>query len=1339
MKKNFFRRLHRAISLVMVLSVVGSVLPSPIAVNRAGIAAAQTLMHEAAANMNPERNEPIQNPLTERAPDLVEEGYSPSALTGALSVSRVQSAFRYADTMTGTLVVTWTVTNNQSPAEMPELPASATLTDTLAAAAAWDYTDDPHTIKDVLLVDKMSGGATYMNSDPLPDRSGQTLAWNLGDIYPLGSKDVVVEITAPEGIVDFTELDQGAAAWGILQGRQVSGQGSPIMLTPDSVDEQWLVRTIDADYYDEYLIELAGELGSDWQSMFDYVQSLGYESYKGSLRGTRGTLWSKGGNSMDQASLLIAMLRGSGIPARYRHGELGSVAAQELILSMFPVATGALGVIPPGADLADPANDPQLLEETMDHWWVEAYLPGLGWTDLDPCFENAGVGQTFYASLAVDGTDQIAEIPDSLRHKVTVTVKAENYYLLNIGNNGLAYEYPLVHTLNTVELTGKSVSLGHVVNTTIQGGLLFYNLWHTYEPYLVIGDFETIIEGEAYEDLISNFPFGTIIHTAEWLLFEVRDPDGNVETYQREIVDRIGYDFRQNGGNLNLGEQVGDDPMLSPLDSYTTLFAPGSVPADAFQRMVSGIQQDAVSLQAALVEAEELEATQSPTPEEQAAIQQLERQRWEAMNRVGTFVLMTYYSISDQAQQERDDLMLSSAYPDSPRIAIFSCQAETGEEPGMTLAIDLLENDVRILAGPRQNQEAAWSSRFIRGLFDTTLEGQILEQTITGPSALSVRSTHAILSKAQEEGIPFQWITVENLNVLSALNLSSEAKSRILDAVYAGKSVVTPVSMVTMNGEETVAWYEIDPVTGETIGVSEDGLHPSLMETFLQNFVSASSIPVASQVLMFGLGAVFGYMLTFLSFAVQIGLSPHASTQEHIDHAIAFVAAVCLALAKASIAASIGFALGVLIAQTIITHMKYSDPPVPELLLSRPDDEEVSSTAAVQHFKAATTSGNTVAAGLVVSHASLSGELSGAWQAVPVNTFAFEVLESDDATLYAVDNSGPPLAAGSIQALPATTMAVAQLTGGAAPTVTLSAKGSTSFHAESLSGLGAGGSWQTFDAELAAGQPFTLTLTDSTIAVDGSGSYSGDFLLVVQEAAQINGLGSTALPEFGGSFAAVGSGVYLQFGPSTLLSGAIPVMGDSPFSFAGYTGSIDVAEYSTTHDRFDIDGTYEQSLAIALNPAVSTVTPVEAVDFDVELTSNLDDTYTLTIQSPEGWEPSVDAGGSVQVIPPLGVEPGDYTILVTAQSVSRPFLLASAVHTATVAAYEGMDLGVSPDPLTTVPWGPKSEDESAIGTNDGRLQLSGAAFTVGITNTSTVSHTFDISVDGLPAGWLVLG
>ena len=76
---------------------------------------------------------------------------------------------------------------------------------------------------------------------------------------------------------------------------------------------------------------------NDPNPIFAFVRDkIGYESYKGSLRGARGTLWSKAGNALDQASLLIALLRVSGIEAQYVQGTLSDELSKDLILSMFP-------------------------------------------------------------------------------------------------------------------------------------------------------------------------------------------------------------------------------------------------------------------------------------------------------------------------------------------------------------------------------------------------------------------------------------------------------------------------------------------------------------------------------------------------------------------------------------------------------------------------------------------------------------------------------------------------------------------------------------------------------------------------------------------------------------------------------------------------------------------------------------------------------------------------------------------------------------------------------------------------------------------------------------------
>src|SRR5206468_9447181 len=130
--------------------------------------------------------------------------------------------------------------------------------------------------------------------------------------------------------------------------------------------------TPDANATDPFIQEKAAELDYDLQRTFDYLNTqVGYESYIGSLRGARGTLWSSAGNALDEASLGVALFRASGIPAQYAHGTLPDNLAQELILSMFPESFQTVGYIPAGTEVADPANDPKLLAETRQHYWLQ--------------------------------------------------------------------------------------------------------------------------------------------------------------------------------------------------------------------------------------------------------------------------------------------------------------------------------------------------------------------------------------------------------------------------------------------------------------------------------------------------------------------------------------------------------------------------------------------------------------------------------------------------------------------------------------------------------------------------------------------------------------------------------------------------------------------------------------------------------------------------------------------------------------------------------------------------------------------------------------------------------
>ncbi len=160
-------------------------------------------------------------------------------------------------------------------------------------------------------------------------------------------------------------------------------------------DPSLLASTLDANTNDPFIQEEAAALDYDPTQIFNFLHTqIGYNSYLGSVRGARGTLWSSAGNALDVASLGVALMRASGIPAQYVSGTLSQSQAQTLILSMFPASYQTVGYIPAGTQTSDPANDPQLLAETESHYWFQ-FDTGSGMTDADPLMPGATIGQTF--------------------------------------------------------------------------------------------------------------------------------------------------------------------------------------------------------------------------------------------------------------------------------------------------------------------------------------------------------------------------------------------------------------------------------------------------------------------------------------------------------------------------------------------------------------------------------------------------------------------------------------------------------------------------------------------------------------------------------------------------------------------------------------------------------------------------------------------------------------------------------------------------------------------------------------------------------------------------------
>lgn len=1145
----------------------------------------------------------------------------PTVLADGVTVWHEQSAFTAVSALGNTLVVTWTVMNTRLPSSAPALNAAATITDKLNTLANFVSTDDPNTLRSVLLVNSLTANATLLGSSRQPEQQSGSMAFMLGDLAPQASVILTMSLQVPAASSGFLALDTGAVGYGSFRGRMMTGSAGAVMLAPDSLGA-YLIRTMDADTEDEVMLGRLAALPADAGSIFEYVRDLRNEVYAGSLRGTRGALWGGAANALDKSSLLIAMLRARSIPARYRHGSLSAARAQEIIASMFPSTGGVSGSLAEGAQVSDPLNDATLLAEASDHWWVEAYVPGTGWTNFDPSFASASAGQTFHAGLSVN--DQVGEVPDTERHKITVWLEVERYNVLS----GLTLASPLTHTFRAVELSANPLMLGHFVESSSVMGLVFGTNTTTYRPYFVVGTQANsqLISGESYQDLASSFggAAASVFHTGAWLKFQLQKPNGATQTLSRPLADRLGADARLNGGTLNISS--GDSALFSAMDSFVTWFYANDVPEDGFVSAMSAyrnrmgdIGEDTQTLQS-------LNALGSRTPAQEAQLQDVTFRLTLALAENYSVMGLNWAYGVDSELVNTSRSMLVKNYYTQPRIVTVGASATvSGTDTTILNSVDLRRTSSRVVAFPGQDESAAFSFNWIKGLTESVAEGQLL-----GEGAFSVAR---LFDQARAQNIPTVAITARNLDELDGMSHSAAAKALMVTATLQNKIVIVPAQPISMNGKTVAGWYEVDLATGETMSVMENGLHVEFLE-YKAFLFKGAAIVVFIEGLLMGimeqtvakLLAVLGVPApgTTIGFAIDLLV-----LAEYWVNAICGVEAASMGPEGAAFMAACtkmywaGAIIGKAIGEMAFGAM---DPPVPGILM-----------------------GN-----------------------VSVN--------EDDDTAYATLNAGANLAGSSISA----NLHTAHVFLGDG---TSSAAG----YAPALSGLGVGS-----------------VLSGSTLAnfaASGGASLSN---------------GQFAIAASAGSFTLNGAGVSAANG-----------LGVDEFS-----GAMTLAENSASLDALTLTGA-GNVFGLALSSASSSINPTQASAFDVALSSSVARAYTLTAFAPDGWGITVTASGRVTVTPPLGETAGEYVVLLTAQPHNAIYAFASAIHTVTLTAYSGMQMSVSEDSLTTVTWG-EPLSGAVDGVSNGQVQMPGAAYDIRITNTSQVSHTFQVNVSGLPAGWVVL-
>jgi len=614
--------------------------------------------------------------------------------------------------------------------------------------------------------------------------------------------------------------------------------------------------------------ELARELDYNPVKIYEYVRNnIDYAPYYGSVKGAQETLWQKSGNDFDQASLLMALLRASGIPCRYVYGVVEipvekvknwiGIEHDQTALNTFPTN----GIPAKGVYIGDKAAFLQ-----KEHVWVEALVPvnhyrgsgvddsGKGWVPMDPSFkqyvETPGMDlltevpfdaeaflQQLQSSATIgDNGASVTNVDQSLvKQRLDEYQQAVENYLKQtnpganlddiLGSRKIVAEN---FSILPLSLPYQTISVQDELSALTDSYRQAIKFW-VEDPNDFLGEDQCVYTGvipyigskritlayvaatQADADLIASYlpkahEDGTPIQPDEL--------PNSLPAYLIKVKPQLMID----GEIVATGKPV---TMGSTQEFFMRYLYPTRVgdPAEIIQNQITAGAMYVVTLNTGKIALEKINQHKTTFEKIQKNLEnkivdqiQPESLSGELLQIIGLmyfYELDTFTKIVEQNTGVRTTRMVSEAITSiNLSVGTFFGFPRTVSAGGLGIDIDKDFYSVRPIDGDLQKIKQFFMKN---GIIGSYLEGGIFEQIFGGEAV----STIHILNKANQEGIKVYQINSANVaDVLPKLQFNTLKKQSLQNLIDSGKEITIPEKAVTISGWNGTGYIVLDPEDG---------------------------------------------------------------------------------------------------------------------------------------------------------------------------------------------------------------------------------------------------------------------------------------------------------------------------------------------------------------------------------------------------------------------------------------------------------------------------------------------------------------------------------------------